>query len=108
MYVLIAGGRTKNAGREVGGGLVMIEVQSKQRDIPIWLTGIVLILCIVGGGWLVRWYSRDAGAQAVEVPLENPATVAANAKFRAALPAAGGGGRAQRDGLFGSAPVDGV
>jgi hypothetical protein len=78
----------------------MIEVEPKTRDIPIWLTGVVLILCVVGGAWLVRWYTRDPGTQAVEVPLEDPATVAAAAKFRG--PLAGyspvGGGRAQRDG----------
>jgi hypothetical protein len=88
----------------------MIEVQPKTRDIPIWLTGIVLVLCIVGGGWLVRWYTRDAGKQTVEVPLEDPATLAANAKFRGPLAGytPGGNGRAQRDGFFGSGPVDGV
>jgi hypothetical protein len=80
----------------------MIEVQPKTRDIPIWLTGVVLILCVVGGGWLVRWYTRDPGAQAIEVPLEDPATAAAAAKFRGPLAgyAPGGSARPQRDGSF--------
>lgn len=86
----------------------MIEVQPKTRDIPIWLTGVVLILCIVGGGWLVRWYSRDPGTQAIEVPLEDPAAVAANAKVRGQLGLPGGNARAQRDNGFFSAAVDGV
>jgi hypothetical protein len=60
----------------------MIEVESKTRDIPVWLTGVVLILCVAGGIWLVRWYSHDTGRRTVEVPLEDPATVAAAAKFR--------------------------
>ena len=87
----------------------MIEVQPKTRDIPIWLTGIVLILCIVGGGWLVRWYSRDTGTQAIEVPLEDSAAVAANARVRGQLGMPGGNPRAQRDnGGFFAAAVDGV
>src|SRR4051812_22472758 len=85
----------------------MIEVQPKTRDIPIWLTGVVLILCIVGGGWLVRWYTREPGTLAVDVPLENQATVAANAKVRTELAMPGGNGRAQRDLGFAGA-VDGV
>jgi len=60
----------------------MVEVESKTRDIPVWLTGVVLILCVAGGIWLVRWYSHDTGRRTVEVPLEDPATVAAAAKFR--------------------------
>jgi len=85
----------------------MIEVQPKTRDIPIWLTGVVLILCIVGGGWLVRWYTRDAGTLAVDVPLEDQSTVAANAKVRTQLALPGGNPRAQRDLGF-AAAVDGV
>jgi hypothetical protein len=60
----------------------MIEVESKTRDIPVWLTGIVLILCIAGGIWMVRWYTHDAGPRTVVVPLEDSATVSAAAKFR--------------------------
>jgi hypothetical protein len=86
----------------------MIEVQPKTRDIPIWLTGVVLILCIVGGGWLVRWYSRDPGTQAIEVPLEDQAAVAANARVRGQLGMPGGNARAQRDAGFFAAAVDGV
>ena len=88
----------------------MIEVEEKTRDIPVWLTGIVLILCVLGGGWLIRWYTRDGGAQTVEVPLEDPATLAAAAKFRGPLSdyAPGRNGRApQRDDAT-PAKVDGV
>ena len=60
----------------------MIEVESKTRDIPVWLTGVVLILCVAGGVWMVRWYTHDTGPRTVEVPLEDPATLAATAKFR--------------------------
>lgn len=86
----------------------MIEVQPKTRDIPIWLTGVVLILCIVGGGWLVRWYTREPGTLAVNVPLEDQATIAANAKVRSQLSMPGGNPRAQRDGGLFSPAVDGV
>jgi hypothetical protein len=39
----------------------------KTRDIPVWLTGIVLLLCIGGGGWLIKWYLQDKGS-VVEIP----------------------------------------
>jgi hypothetical protein len=29
--------------------------QQPVRDIPVWLTAIILLLCIAAGGWLVRW-----------------------------------------------------
>jgi hypothetical protein len=89
----------------------MVEVEEKTRDIPVWLTGIVLILCVLGGGWLIRWYSRDQGTQTVEVPLEDPATLAAAAKFRGPLSdyAPGRNGRAPNRGDDGTpAKVDGV
>jgi hypothetical protein len=87
----------------------MIEVQPKTRDIPVWLTGLVLILCVIGGGWLVRWYTRDGGAQTVDVPLESPAAAAAAAKFRGPLAGyAPNGGRPQRAGQPGGGTGDGV
>ncbi|MDB5320731.1 MAG: hypothetical protein JWN40_2362 [Phycisphaerales bacterium] len=47
----------------------MIEsTESKTRDIPIWLTGLVLLLCIGGGGWLIMWYMRDNPNRVVEIP----------------------------------------
>jgi hypothetical protein len=42
--------------------------ESKTRDIPIWLTGMVLLLCIGGGGWLILWYMRDNPNRVVEIP----------------------------------------
>jgi hypothetical protein len=41
--------------------------QPKTRDIPVWLTGIILLLCIGGGGYLIRWYLQDKGS-VVEIP----------------------------------------
>jgi hypothetical protein len=42
--------------------------QSKTRDIPVWFTGLVLLLCIGGGGWLITWYMRDTSHQVVDIP----------------------------------------
>jgi hypothetical protein len=42
-------------------------IQPKTRDIPVWLTGIVLLLCIGGGGWLIKWYLQDKGS-VVQIP----------------------------------------
>jgi hypothetical protein len=46
----------------------MIETQdSRTRDIPIWLTAVVLLACLGGGGWLIRWYMQDRPRQTVDV-----------------------------------------
>src|SRR5258706_2042466 len=59
----------------------MIEsTQSKTRDIPIWLTGLVLLLCIGGGGWLIMWYMRDNPNHVVEIPEDKTANYAAGGK----------------------------
>jgi len=62
------------AGVFAGGAEIetMIEsTESKTRDIPIWLTGMVLLLCIGGGGWLIMWYMRgDNPNRVVEIPEE--------------------------------------
>jgi Spy/CpxP family protein refolding chaperone len=64
----------------------MIEsTQSKTRDIPIWLTGMVLLLCIGGGGWLIMWYMRDNPNRVVEIPEDKSVNYAT-----------GNGGRAWR------------
>jgi len=55
----------------------MIEsTESKTRDIPIWLTGLVLLLCIGGGGWLIMWYLRDNPNRVVELPDDKTANYA--------------------------------
>jgi hypothetical protein len=61
--------------------------ESKTRDIPIWLTGMVLLMCIGGGGWLIMWYMRDDPNRVVEIPEDKTANYAT---------ANGGGGRAWR------------
>jgi hypothetical protein len=50
--------------------------ESKTRDIPIWLTGMVLLLCIGGGGWLIMWYMRDNPNRVVEIPEDKSANYA--------------------------------
>ena len=74
----------------------MIEVDTKTRDIPVWLTGVVLVLCVAGGVWMVRWYTRQEAKQTVEVPLEDPATAAASAAFRSTIAAPGAPGAGPR------------
>jgi len=63
--------------------------ESKTRDIPIWLTGMVLLLCIGGGGWLILWYLRDNPNRVVDIPQEKAASYATGG---------GGGGKAFRTG----------
>lgn len=55
----------------------MIELkESKTRDIPLWLTAVVILLCIGGGAWLVKWYMQATPRQVVEIPEDkNPAPV---------------------------------
>jgi hypothetical protein len=86
----------------------MIETQeAKTRDIPIWLTALVMLLCIGGGAWLIRWYMKDHGSQVVDVPLDHAQAAAArNYKGPLAGFRAGGAGRALDDMMSG--PVDGV
>jgi hypothetical protein len=47
--------------------------ESKTRDIPVWFTGLVLLLCIGGGGWLVTWYMRDTSHQVIDIPEDKTA-----------------------------------
>jgi hypothetical protein len=42
--------------------------ESKTRDIPLWLTALVILLCIGGGAWLVKWYMQAQPRQVVEIP----------------------------------------
>lgn len=54
----------------------MIETQeSKTRDIPIWLTGLVLILCIGGGSYMVWWFLRDQPKQVATIPQDQLANI---------------------------------
>jgi hypothetical protein len=47
----------------------MIETQeSNTRDIPVWLTGLVLILCIGGGSYMVWSFLRDQPRQVATIP----------------------------------------
>jgi hypothetical protein len=47
----------------------MIEnTETKTRDIPVWLTGLILILCVGGGSYLVWQSLRDQPPQVVEIP----------------------------------------
>jgi len=61
----------------------MIEHQeSKTRDIPLWLTAVVILLCIGGGGWLVKWYMQATPKQVVEIPEDKRPVPARGAGFR--------------------------
>jgi hypothetical protein len=55
----------------------MIETkESKTRDIPLWLTALVILLCIGGGAWLVKWYVQATPRQVVAIPEDkNPVPV---------------------------------
>jgi len=47
----------------------MIEsTESRTRDIPIWLTGLVLLICVVGGGWTLLWYMKSDARPLVDIP----------------------------------------
>jgi hypothetical protein len=47
----------------------MIEsTQSNTRDIPVWLTALVVLACVLGGGWMTVWYLRERPRQVVEIP----------------------------------------
>jgi hypothetical protein len=46
----------------------MIETtENRTRDIPIWLTGLVLLACIGGGGWLIKSYMKDRTRPTIDV-----------------------------------------
>ncbi len=64
--------------------------ESKTRDIPVWFTGLVLLLCIGGGGWLITWYMRDTSHQVVDIPEDK--TAPANFNGKAWRPFATGNG----------------
>ena len=67
---------------------------SKTRDIPVWLTGIVLLLCIGGGGWLIKWYLQDKGS-VVQIPDDQVVASTGNGgrgAWRGQLAGANGGG----------------
>lgn len=71
-------------------------IQPRTRDIPVWLTGIVLLLCIGGGGWLIKWYLQDKGS-VVEIPDDKVMPSANGGR---------GGWRGQLAGMNGSRPID--
>ena len=57
----------------------MIEsTQSNTRDIPVWLTAIVVLACVIGGGWMTVWYLRDRPRQVVEIPDDQVVAVSPN------------------------------
>jgi hypothetical protein len=83
----------------------MIETNdARTRDIPIWLTGIVLLACLGGGGWLIRWYMQDKGKQTVDVT--NEVTAAAAASGRPVRTGSGGGGGRTFSGYNGGGGLD--
>jgi len=50
--------------------------ESRTRDIPLWLTALVVLLCIGGGAWLVKWYMQATPRQVVVIPEDkNPAPI---------------------------------
>ena len=51
--------------------------ESRTRDIPIWLTGFVLLACLGGGGYLIKWYMQDRPSQAIDITEEVNAARAA-------------------------------
>lgn len=39
----------------------VVPVEGEPRPIPIWASLLVIVLCLGGGGWIMRWYiSTDA------------------------------------------------
>ncbi len=76
----------------------MIELkESKTRDIPIWLTALVLILSIGGGTALIWWYmKKDDQRQVVEIPEDK--SIPAGKQFKGLMN--GGGGNNGRNAMF--------
>jgi hypothetical protein len=74
------------------------------RDIPVWLTAIILLLCIGGGGWLIRWYlQKDKPGQTVTLADDKlPANVKAWKNAQGGGP--GNQGRPQRINAFQATP----
>lgn len=52
----------------------MIESNQKVRDIPVWLTALILLLSLGGGGYLLSWYIKDKprAKEIVKVDLPTP------------------------------------
>src|SRR5688572_17692106 len=42
------------------------------RDIPVWLTAVILVLCIGGGGWLVWKYTTTNAPEPITIAAGNP------------------------------------
>jgi hypothetical protein len=91
----------------------MIETtDNNTRDIPVWLTGIVLLACIGGGGWLIKSYVEDRPRATIEVAVDDGSANARAKSFRGALAgggpgswSAGGGGGGGGGGNYTRGPV---
>jgi hypothetical protein len=46
--------------------------QPPVRDIPVWLTLVILVLCIGGGGWLVWKYTNTNAPGPIVITASNP------------------------------------
>src|SRR5690349_14737898 len=69
----------------------MTQAQAQQRpthDLPLWLTGLVLLLCVSGGTWLIMKLLKDQPSRHVEIPLDK----LNGSAHAASLPRAPGGG----------------
>ncbi len=45
----------------------------RRRDLPIWLSLLIILACLAGGGWFVRWYFDSAPiSRTVSVPTAQP------------------------------------
>lgn len=75
----------------------MIETQDNNtRDIPVWLTGLVLILCVSGGSYMVWWYLRDSPKQVATIPQDQLANISGPGGRNTYKGTLGNGGGSQR------------
>lgn len=79
--------------------------QRPVRDIPIWLTAVILLLCIGGGGWLVWKFTRTDVPGPITIAAGNPRSALVK-NFRASEE--GGGSGAARPGKRQDDDTDGV
>lgn len=54
--------------------------ESKTHDIPVWLTGLILILCIGGGSYLLWWSTREPVKQVADIPPDKLTAIAAGGR----------------------------
>lgn len=82
----------------------MIESKPPVRQIPLWLTIPLILVCLGAGGWFLHWYWKtqvNGTASASSVYIDNPEPdTQAGTRANLRGPRGGGGGPPMADGIY--------